>query len=106
MPLSEISSVRLSPRVTIRPGDVVRLSGGGPEYKSQDGSIHRYRMPGQYLVKRLYQSGQRVWVDVSGLGGCHTVFISGKPYRRACLVHKPYKVKIKRTHSQKRLAFG
>lgn len=99
MRLSEVTSWKRSQRVTIRPGDVVRFCGGGPEYKSEDGAKHRLKLPGRYKVRAIYQSGSRYWLEVSGLdriAGCYVVFVGGKPYRRACLVHKPYKVKTKR----------
>lgn len=97
--LREIERWKLSPRVTIEPGTVVRFS-GGPEYLGDDGKPHRITLAGAFRVRRIFQRGRSasVFLEVAGMdhtAGTFTVFVSGRSYRRAGVLWKPYRVKRK-----------
>lgn len=89
---TEIDHYQVSPRVSIRPGDVVRFGGRGATYQGS-----RLPICGKFSVLRVLQTrGGKVFLDVFGLdktGGFHTVYVDGKPYSRNCIRWYPYKVK-------------
>jgi hypothetical protein len=94
MRLSVVESVKISPRVTVRVGDLVRFGGGG----------NLYRFPGQFLVRCVYRCKSRFWLEVSGVdrvSGCHCLFVMGKPYSRHCVKNRPYKVRLVRSSKGK-----
>lgn len=96
--MTEIESWQLSPRVIITKGSVIRISGGGPEYKMDDGQIHRMTLPGQFTVLRILKKKRstRRWLEVRGLNktaGTYIIFVDGRPYSNLGITWKPYRIK-------------
>ena len=92
MALKSVDEFQLSPRITLKPGDRVRLTGGG-------GDIGE-RLPGNWRIVSILKRGKRrTYFNVTnytyhkGKGGLYTVFVDGPPYRRLGIMWRPYGVK-------------
>ena len=91
----ELVSYRLSPRVVLRRGDRVKLTGG----TTYDG--HSIGLHGVFELLKVLRKGKRVWLECravtkEGLAGTYTVFVEGRSFRRRDLpgvVMRPYRVR-------------
>ena len=111
MKLEAIEEFQVSARWTITRGSIVRLAGGGPEYRGADGQPHRYTLPGRWRIRAIFRSGRRHhrhFVEVHGLdlGGTYgPLLVDGKSYRSAAgLLVRPYR--IKKPRSRRPVAAG
>jgi hypothetical protein len=97
-----VPELKISPRVTIRPGSRVTLS-GGPVYESEGRPKCVARLRGEFLVLGILRRGNRVWLEVRGLtqvSGTFTVYVSGRAYRRPDLpgiLWRPFRVRRRRS---------
>ena len=90
--------VRMSKRVSLHPGDKVRVS-GGPYWEQigMDGSITKTRMAerGVMVFEEYCQLGQRRWVVARGRNGYAALHIG--PQEQSCdvpgLVRRPYRLR-------------
>src|SRR5688572_20739798 len=93
----------------VKPGSVVRFSGGGPFFVS-GGQKNRLTLPRLFRVQAVFKKRPRIYLEVFGLekvGGIYTVFVEGKPYRsEAGLRMRPYRVKRKRVRIRSSFIFA
>ncbi len=92
---------RPSPRVAIRPGDLVRFPSGGPIYQHDDGTVSRAALRGTFLVERVIKDSTRTYLEVithvdGQRGAIRLVCVAGRCQRSKFIpnaVNQPYKVK-------------
>ena len=102
--------VRLSERVTLQPGDKVRVSGGPYwEQVGADGSVTKTRMGerGVMVFEEYCQLGQSRWVVARGQSGYAALHVG--PEERSSevpgLVRRPYRLRrIRAAESQRKSA--
>lgn len=75
MSLAEVAELQLGPRKRVRPGQLVRLSGGG-------GLGHRGLLMVRRILRDQRHGAERFFLDGLIDGVYVTAFVAGKPYCR------------------------
>lgn len=92
----DMTALQISPRVTIRPGDVVQLRGGG-DFHRTGRTWHRvFHATGTARVIRLHADRNRVFADLlmSQDAQTRTLLIQGEYRSRATgLKYRPYQLR-------------
>jgi hypothetical protein len=92
-PIIETSGYRLSPRVTLQPGDTFRVA-GGPYYRLADGRRVPMAARGVFRLSEVVRQRSRVYLLAYGPGGWALLQVEGR--RRSAvagLVARPYRVR-------------
>lgn len=92
-PSIETSGYRLSPRVTLQPGDTFRVA-GGPYYRLADGRRVPMAARGTFKLVEVVRQRSRVYLLAYGREGWALIHVEGR--RRSAvagLVARPYRVK-------------
>jgi hypothetical protein len=92
-PTIETSGYRLSPRVTLQPGDTFRVS-GGPYYRLADGRRVPMAARGVFRLVEVVRQRSRVYLLAYGREGWALIHVEGR--RRSPvpgLVARPYRAK-------------
>jgi hypothetical protein len=92
-PTIETSGYRLSPRVTLQPGDTFRVT-GGPYYRLADGRRVPMAARGTFRLVEVLRQRSRVYLLAYGREGWALIHVEGR--RRSAvagLVARPYRVK-------------
>ncbi len=92
-PTIETSGYRLSPRVTLQPGDTFRVA-GGPYYRLADGRRVPMAARGTFRLVEVVRQRGRVYLLAYGREGWALIHVEGR--RRSAvagLVARPYRVR-------------
>jgi hypothetical protein len=92
-PTLETSGYRLSPRVTLQPGDTFRVA-GGPYYRLADGRRVPMAARGTFKLVEVVRQRSRVYLLAYGREGWAVIHVEGR--RRAPvpgLVARPYRLR-------------
>jgi hypothetical protein len=87
------TSYRLSPRVTLQPGDTFRVA-GGPYYRLADGRRVPMAARGTFRLVEVVRQRSRVYLLAYGRDGWALIHVEGR--RRSAvagLVARPYRVR-------------
>lgn len=92
---------QISPRVAIRPGDLVRFTSGGPTWIDLAGEERRTPLRGIWRVDVVWLRGRRVYLEVTEIqdgmaGASRFVFVHGRAHRTRLfpsILWRPYKVR-------------
>jgi hypothetical protein len=88
-----VTTYQLSPRVTLTPGDTIRVA-GGPYYRLADGSRVPLAARGLHRVVEVIHQRSRVYLLAYGPGGYSMLHVAGRRRSRvAGLVCRPYRVR-------------
>lgn len=87
-----MTGYQLSPRITLAPGDRIRVS-GGPYYRLGDQRIP-LAARGVHIVVEVIQQRSRVYLLAYGAGGYAMLHVAGRRRSRVPgLVCRPYRVR-------------
>lgn len=92
-----LDELRVSPRVTLRAGDVFRAT-GGPYYRHRNDAGQWVKTAmherGPFVFARLAQAGRRQWIEAFACKTRHFVVLAITPRRATVpgLVPRPYRV--------------
>lgn len=92
-----LDELHVSPRVTLRAGDVFRAT-GGPYYRHRNDAGQWVKTAmherGPFVFMRLAQMGRRAWIEAFACKARHCVVLPITPRRAAVpgLVPRPYRV--------------
>lgn len=87
---------QVSPRVTLRPGDTFRIS-GGPYWRLRDGTKVSMAVRGLCRFIRAQRRGKLVLLEALSAEGFTVLHVEGKRRRiDGALVPRPYKVRGRR----------
>jgi hypothetical protein len=92
-PTAETSGYRLSPRVTLHPGDTFRVA-GGPYYRLADGRRVPMAARGVFRLVEVVRQRSRVYLLAYGRDGWALIHVEGR--RRSAvagLVARPYRLR-------------
>lgn len=98
MKTTEIDEFQLSPRVTLKPGDRFRIT-GGPVWIAPDGSESRMGPRCRtWHLDRIIRKGKRVWFEAREyeegmLGATHLLYVSGRTYNSEIITNRAYTVR-------------
>ena len=101
----EIPEFQISPRVTVRPGDLIHVSGGSGSTWTRDSGeeIPYYRQSGLFVIELIEQSKRPaqvwMWVKSRKSGFIARIFVEGrdhKPDDDPRVTHKTQKIRRKK----------
>ena len=81
-----MTALQISPRVTLRPGDRIKVTGGETHRGHRIGVRGVFEFRGSY-VSRGRGYAHVVRIDNGRRSERYTLFVAGKPYRRAATPH-------------------
>lgn len=100
----EIPEFQLSPRVTVRPGDLIHVSGGsGSTWTRDDGEeAPYYRQSGLFVIELIEQSKRPaqvwMWVKSKKSGLVQRIYVEGRNHKSddPRVTHKAQKIRRKK----------
>jgi hypothetical protein len=105
----EIPEFQISPRVTVRPGDLIHVSGGsGSTWTRDDGEeTPYYRQSGLFVIELIEHSKRpaQVWMSIKSRksGLVQRIFVEGRDHKSdddPRVTHKPQKIRRKKEPSR------
>lgn len=93
--LQYLDEYKVSPRVTLRPGDQFRVS-AGPYYKMPDGTKVKMAVSGLCTFERVVRRGARIYIEARhAVCGYVVLHVEGrrKNEQVPALVCRPYKIR-------------
>lgn len=98
-----MSEYRVSERVTLRPGDKFRIS-GGPYYRLPDGRKMPMAVRGVCTFVRAVHDKSRVYIEARNKEGTVLLHVAGRRRNKMApeLVCRPYKIKGRLRKEKKR----
>jgi len=101
----EIPELQISPRVTVRPGDLIHVSGGSGSTWTRDSGEETpyYRQSGLFVIELIEQSKRPaqvwMWVKSRKSGLVQRIFVEGRDHKSdddPRVTHKAQKIRRKK----------